>query len=58
MGLSAEMDKVSFPKMEGHLDFDIEFAHEPTETYTMVMISEYKNQYNLSVPTFEAIRDW
>ena len=40
------------------MDFDIEFAHEPTETYTMVMISEYKNQYNLSVPTFEAIRDW
>ena len=60
MGNSAEMQHVSFPKMEGHLDLDLEFEMEPlhTDTYTIVCFSQYDNQFNITVPTWQSERDW
>ena len=58
LGISAELEHVAFPKMDGHLDFDIEFAEEPKDVYTIVVFAEYNNQYNISVPGWEVNRDW
>lgn len=55
---SAEMEHVAFPRLEGFLDVEIEFVHELRDVYTMVMLSEYTNQYNITVPTFQVMRDW
>ena len=49
---------MAFPKMDGHLDFDIEFAEEPQDVYTIVVFAEYNNQYNIGVPGWEVNRDW
>ena len=50
------MEHVSFHKMEGHLNFDIEFTRELKEVYTVVMFSHYNNRFNLNVPIWEVTR--
>jgi len=58
LGHVAEHDSVSFPKMVGNLDFEIEFAAEPTEVYTMIIVSEFDNTIKTTVPDMQVMKDW